>query len=169
MTSSPSIEGILNSQETASTDLASRLESLAAHYDQMAGALRESEAGEAFSKEDLSSTLPSTIPRDYANPSSRYEPRHGRTPRDHGRARRKRQVDREEPVSHLAPQVISNTFHCNHSAQLLAAREGARLQVESQRGTLDDLDELGDIMAEMLQRQETVEVWSLCSMFLPKL
>jgi autophagy-related protein 17 len=33
--------------------MAHRLESLAAHYDQMAVALRESEAGEAFSQEDL--------------------------------------------------------------------------------------------------------------------
>ena len=33
--------------------MASHLESLASHYDQMAGALRESEAGEVFSEEDL--------------------------------------------------------------------------------------------------------------------
>jgi hypothetical protein len=33
--------------------MAGHLESLASHYDQMAGALRESEAGEVFSEEDL--------------------------------------------------------------------------------------------------------------------
>jgi hypothetical protein len=49
----PGIEKILASQDTLITSMAGHLESLAAHYDQMAGALRESEAGEAFSEEDL--------------------------------------------------------------------------------------------------------------------
>jgi autophagy-related protein 17 len=49
----PPIMDILNSQATLSTSMARHLESLAAHYDQMAGALRDSEAGEAFSEEDL--------------------------------------------------------------------------------------------------------------------
>jgi autophagy-related protein 17 len=37
--------------------MAGHLESLASHYDQMAGALRESEAGEVFSDEDLQGWL----------------------------------------------------------------------------------------------------------------
>jgi autophagy-related protein 17 len=49
----PSVKDILASQESSSTTIARHLESLAGHYDQMAGALRESEAGEAFSEEDL--------------------------------------------------------------------------------------------------------------------
>jgi autophagy-related protein 17 len=48
-----SVVDILTAQENVSTTMAHRLESLAAHYDQMAVALRESEAGEAFSEEDL--------------------------------------------------------------------------------------------------------------------
>ena len=36
-----------------SIDMARQLESLAAHYDQMAAALKDSEAGEVFSEEDL--------------------------------------------------------------------------------------------------------------------
>jgi autophagy-related protein 17 len=53
----PSIEAILESQVEVSTNMASHLESLASHYDQMAGALRESEAGELFSEEDLHGRL----------------------------------------------------------------------------------------------------------------
>lgn len=49
----PAVEKILASQDILITNMAGHLESLAAHYDQMAGALRESEAGEAFSEEDL--------------------------------------------------------------------------------------------------------------------
>jgi autophagy-related protein 17 len=36
-----------------SIDMARHLESLAAHYDQMATALKDSEAGEMYSEEDL--------------------------------------------------------------------------------------------------------------------
>lgn len=49
----PSIEDVINSQDSAITNMARHLVSLASHYDQMATALRESEAGEAFSDEDL--------------------------------------------------------------------------------------------------------------------
>ena len=52
-TALPSIDNILESQAKVSTHMANHLESLASHYDQMAGALRESEAGEVFSEEDL--------------------------------------------------------------------------------------------------------------------
>jgi autophagy-related protein 17 len=53
ITALPSIDSIIQSQAEVSTHMASHLESLASHYDQMAGALRESEAGEVFSEEDL--------------------------------------------------------------------------------------------------------------------
>lgn len=49
----PSIEKILSSQADVSIDMARHLDSLTAHYDQMAVALRDSEAGETFSEEDL--------------------------------------------------------------------------------------------------------------------
>jgi autophagy-related protein 17 len=47
------VEEILAAQDVMSTSMAAHLESLASHYDQMASALRDSEAGEAFSDEDL--------------------------------------------------------------------------------------------------------------------
>ena len=49
----PPIDKILSSQMDVSVDMAHRLESLAGHYDQMAAALKDSEAGESFSEEDL--------------------------------------------------------------------------------------------------------------------
>jgi len=48
-----SVEGTLATQDKSSTSMAAHLESLASHYDQMASALRESEAGEEFSDEDI--------------------------------------------------------------------------------------------------------------------
>src|ERR1700722_3194860 len=55
---SSSVADIITSQEKLSASMESHLESLAAHYDQMAGALRESEAGEIFSEEDLQGWFP---------------------------------------------------------------------------------------------------------------
>lgn len=49
----PPIDKILSSQMDVSIDMARHLESLAAHFDQMAAALKDSEAGETFSEEDL--------------------------------------------------------------------------------------------------------------------
>lgn len=51
-----SIETVLSAQMNVSSDMARHLESLALHYDQMAEALRTSEAGEQFSQEDLQGT-----------------------------------------------------------------------------------------------------------------
>jgi autophagy-related protein 17 len=47
------IEKILSSQTDVSIDMARHLDSLTAHYDQMAIALKDCEAGEMFSEEDL--------------------------------------------------------------------------------------------------------------------
>ena len=52
-TAVPPINEIIHLQAEVSTQMAGHLESLASHYEQMAGALRESEAGEAFSEDDL--------------------------------------------------------------------------------------------------------------------
>jgi autophagy-related protein 17 len=53
----PSIDEVLNFQDSTSTHMAGHLESLAGHYEQMASALRDSEAGEAFSDDDLQGML----------------------------------------------------------------------------------------------------------------
>lgn len=49
----PQIDKILSSQMDVSIEMARRLESLASHYDQMAAALKDSEAGESFDEQDL--------------------------------------------------------------------------------------------------------------------
>lgn len=49
----PPVESLLVSQEKTTTEMASHLESLASHYDQMAGALHDSEAGIAYSEEEM--------------------------------------------------------------------------------------------------------------------
>jgi autophagy-related protein 17 len=52
------MQNTLTAQEATIASMAGLLESLASHYDQMAGALKDSEAGEAFSEEDLQSMHP---------------------------------------------------------------------------------------------------------------
>ncbi|KAI6116860.1 autophagy protein Apg17-domain-containing protein [Pisolithus croceorrhizus] len=49
----PPINPILSIQEHTTIDMARHLESLTAHYEQMASALHDSETGEVFSEEDL--------------------------------------------------------------------------------------------------------------------
>ena len=51
------VEEVLAAQDMISTTMAQHLESLTSHYGQMATALQESEAGEAFSQEDLRGEL----------------------------------------------------------------------------------------------------------------
>ena len=53
----PPIDKILSSQMDVSIDMARHLESLAAHYDQMAAALKDNEAGEVFGEEDLQGNM----------------------------------------------------------------------------------------------------------------
>jgi hypothetical protein len=66
------------------------------------------------------------------------------------------------PLNHL-----SKLFSCEiypeqliriRSEQLLAGKHAIQQQLDTHPSTLDDLDELGEIMTEMLHRQETVEV-----------
>lgn len=49
----PAIESALMSQDNILTSMAQHLESLASHYDQMANALKDSEAGEVFGEDDI--------------------------------------------------------------------------------------------------------------------
>ncbi|EGN98873.1 hypothetical protein SERLA73DRAFT_168466 [Serpula lacrymans var. lacrymans S7.3] len=118
----PSIRDIIISQEKISTQMASHLESLAAHYDQMAGALRESEAGESFSEEDLQDMNRDT---------------------------------NELPSIMSELEESMKSIEATHE-QLLSAKALGEQQREVHRTTLDDLDELGEIMSEMLQRQQDV-------------
>ncbi|KAH7912803.1 autophagy protein Apg17-domain-containing protein [Hygrophoropsis aurantiaca] len=119
----PSIEVILTAQEKTSTHMAGHLESLAGHYDQMASALRESEAGEIFSEEDL---------------------------QDMNR-------DTDELPSIMGELEEGTKSISEASEQLLAAKTSAQQQLDAHSKSLDDLDELGEIMSEMLQKQQEIE------------
>ncbi|KAN0093237.1 Autophagy-related protein 17 [Tylopilus felleus] len=54
---------------------------------------------------------------------------------------------------------LEEDVHCIQEAheKLLLAKTTAQEQVDASRSTLDDLDELGDIMSDMLQKQQDVE------------
>ncbi|KAH9919879.1 autophagy protein Apg17-domain-containing protein [Amylocystis lapponica] len=122
----PSFQDIFTSQETASVKMAGHLESLTAHFEQMAATLRDSEAGEEFDEEDIqqmnrdTDELPAII------------------------------AELEDSVSSIA---------ASHE-QLLAAKRTAQQHLDTHRQTLDDLDELGEIISEMLERQQAVETES---------
>ena len=60
--------------------------------------------------------------------------------------------------SHLTSLCKSSANDAICSDELLAAQHAAQEQLDSHRTTLDDLDELGDILTEMLERQQAVEV-----------
>lgn len=50
------IQKVLSTQEHWTTEMAHQLEGLTEHYDKMEDALRESEAGERFSEDDIQGT-----------------------------------------------------------------------------------------------------------------
>ncbi|KIK95290.1 hypothetical protein PAXRUDRAFT_827175 [Paxillus rubicundulus Ve08.2h10] len=122
--SAPSpVELLLVAQEKTTTDMAKHLESLASHYEQMASALHDSEAGVSPTEEEMqamnrdTNELPSIM------------------------------VELEHDVNYI------QEAHEKLSLATAAAQE----QLDTSRNTLDDLDELGDIMSDMLQKQQDVE------------
>ncbi|KAG6909963.1 hypothetical protein DXG01_014232 [Tephrocybe rancida] len=116
-------EELLAEQDTIVTTMAAHLESLTSHYGQMSNALQESEAGEAFSDEDI----------DEMN------------------------RDTDELPSIMAELGVSADAIEDCHEKLLAAKETYQTHLSLLTHTLDDLDELGDIMPEMLQTQEMAE------------
>ncbi|KAJ6494746.1 autophagy-related protein 17 [Mycena vitilis] len=120
----PAMEKLLNTQDGTITVMARHLESLAAHYDQMAGALHESEAGEAFSEEDLQAMNRDT-----------------------------------EELPSIMNELEESLTSINATNELLAnSQEDAKKNLAHLHTILDDLDELGEIMTEMLQTQDVVEL-----------
>ncbi|KAF9267782.1 hypothetical protein L218DRAFT_919469 [Marasmius fiardii PR-910] len=119
----PSIEQLFHHQDSVTVPMARHLESLASHYDQMASALHDSEAGEVFSVEDVqqmnrdTDELPSIM------------------------------AELEESLSAV------NDIH----QSLSSTRSINEAHIRQLSITLDDLDELGGIMGEMLTEQEAIE------------
>lgn len=119
----PSMQDIFQAQGIASTDMASHLESLAAHFEQMSTALEHHEAGETFVHEDLHEMNRDT---------------------------------EELPaiLSEMEERLVS--IDAAHT-KLVATKRTAQQNLDAHRRILDDLDELGEIMSEMLERQQAVE------------
>ncbi|KAF5359683.1 hypothetical protein D9756_003340 [Leucocoprinus leucothites] len=118
------IHDTLVGQDNVATTMASLLESLASHYEQMDSALKETEAGETFSEEDLLQM----------------------------------HRDVEELPAILSEIEQSGRVIDGYHEFLLATQESLASDLVQLSGVLDDLEELGDIMGEMLQNQEEVQV-----------
>ncbi|KAF5367435.1 hypothetical protein D9758_003802 [Tetrapyrgos nigripes] len=118
----PSIEQLLTSQDTLIVSMAGHLESLASHYDQMAGALQDSES-EAFSDEDV------------------------------------QQMNRDtDELPSIMAELEDSLGHIDVTHSMLAStRDDNQKHLDHLSHTVEDLDELGDIMGEMLHTQESVE------------
>lgn len=119
----PSIEDMLNAQQQPSELMARHLSSLTSHYEQMADALKESEAGEIFGEEDL---------------------------QDMNR-------DTEELPSIMAELEEQSLSIEDTHQQLVTVKAAAQERLATQSISLDNLDELGEIMSDMLQKQQDVE------------
>ncbi|KAF9790384.1 autophagy-related protein 17 [Thelephora terrestris] len=119
----PSIEKILSSQADVSIEMARHLDSLTAHYDQMAAALKESEAGETFSEEDF-------------------------------QAMNKDANELQFILMELEDGL--KAIEDSHD-QLTRAAADFQQHIATHKAILDDLEELGDVMAQMLERQQIVE------------
>ncbi|KAF8557452.1 hypothetical protein OG21DRAFT_1407161 [Imleria badia] len=117
------IESLLASQESTTTGMASHLESLTSHYDQMADALHDSEAGISHSEEEMQA------------------------------------MHRDTDELPAIMTELEEDVHATEEAheKLVLAKNTAQEQLDASRSILDDLDELGDIMADMLQKQQDVE------------
>ncbi|TFK27121.1 hypothetical protein FA15DRAFT_666617 [Coprinopsis marcescibilis] len=110
-------------QDNIVASMAEKLESLAGHYDQMAGALKDSEAGEGFSEEDLQAMNRDT---------------------------------EELPI--IMGELDEAEKQIDGSYESLAIfRRSSQQDLELLSGVLNDLDELGEIMGEMLNTQDSVE------------
>ncbi|KAJ3566149.1 hypothetical protein NP233_g7185 [Leucocoprinus birnbaumii] len=118
------IQETLVGQDHVATTMAGLLESLASHYEQMDTALKETEAGEVFSEEDLLQM----------------------------------HRDVEELPAILSEIEQSGHLIDGHHKFFLSTQESLGSDLVHLSGVLDDLEELGDIMGEMLQNQEVVEV-----------
>ncbi|CAK5268746.1 unnamed protein product [Mycena citricolor] len=137
----PPFNTLIMNQDNTITVMARHLESLAAHYEQMAIALNDHESGEPFGEEDLQAMnrdtdeLPSII---------------------------KELEDCLTAIINaqyvLVPVLHNYNSHKNPSQVLSNSQEESRSNLIHLNTILDNLDELGEIMTDMLQTQESVEI-----------
>lgn len=58
----------------------------------------------------------------------------------------------------LSPLTYTLSHAIHHSERLCAVQSDAQKLLENHARTLDDLDDLGEVMTEMLERQGRIEV-----------
>ncbi|KAI6003417.1 autophagy-related protein 17 [Pisolithus marmoratus] len=119
----PPINPILSIQEHTTIDMAKHLESLTAHYEQMASALHDSETGEVFSEEDLREMI--------------------------------RDTDELPAIMSELEDSVKEVDAAHE--KLLTAKAAAKGKLDASSSILDDLDELGEIMSDMLEKQQDIE------------
>ncbi|KAG6900219.1 hypothetical protein C0993_001288 [Termitomyces sp. T159_Od127] len=152
-------EDLLAEQDTRITTMASHLESLASHYEQISNALQDSEAGEVFNDEDIDGQYLQK------NAGASFKP--------NGRLAMNRdtkelpsimaELDESSDAIDECQYGLTSWFSCIwiltvlKSNKLVAAKGTYQTHLSLLSHTLNDLDELGEIMPEMLQAQEDVE------------
>ncbi|KAI9461690.1 autophagy protein Apg17-domain-containing protein [Lactarius psammicola] len=117
------IQEVLSIQEHWTTEMAHQLESLTEHFEKMEVALRDSEAGERFSEDDIQEMM----------------------------------RDAEELPVILAELEDAWTVVERSHGELLSAKLSSQQYLQNHRSTLEDLEELGGIMDDMLRRQDEIE------------
>lgn len=136
--------------------MAHHLESLTAHYDQMADALKEIQAGETYEDEDIASKAQYAHDHMHTYPI-RHESRRRGVTCHHWRARKCHHFHRGGIVSLSA--IVYLRCNCKINSERMASDKAtSEAQLKVHETSLDDLEELGEIMTEILNRQEEIEV-----------
>ena len=155
------VQKVLSTQEHWSAEMAGQLEGLAEHFEKMEVALRESEAGEEFDESDIQGMW-SRAPyvRLCGNSCTFQEMMRDAEElpvilselEDAGRA-----MERSLYVIAYSPMAL-NELDLVLSEELLSAKQTSKQYLQKHRSTLEDLEELGGIMEDMLRRQDEIEV-----------
>lgn len=160
----PSLDHIFSSQEKISVKMAGQLESLVHHYNNMDNALHEFESGEEFSEEDMQGDVTCLVPSKYTGELTR-EVILGMngdanalpvivTELEDG----VKSIEKSQLVLFIVDLQDHRLLRHPFSEQLISAKNLAQEHLEIHRHTLTDLDDLGEIMTAMIERQQSVEV-----------
>jgi len=117
------VQKVLSTQEQWTTEMANQLEGLAEHFQKMEDALKESEAGEKFSEDDIQEMM----------------------------------RDAEELPVILAELEDASRAVERGLEELRSAKQVFQQYLQKHRGTLEDLEKLGDIMDDVLRRQDEID------------
>jgi autophagy-related protein 17 len=155
------VQKVLSTQEYWSAEMAGQLEGLAEHFEKMEVALRESEAGEEFDESDIQGMWSRAPYLRFRGNSGTFQEMMRDAEElpvilceveDAGKA-----MERSLYVIAYSPMAL-NELDLVLSEELLSAKQTSQQYLQKHRSTLEDLEELGDIMEDMLRRQDEIEV-----------